>query len=74
MESSSGKCGYDLIEIVMDLIVSSRFFAALATQDPHAAVQRLQNRLREQKPASGELSVLDNLISPFLLLAAAEKM
>jgi hypothetical protein len=74
MESSNGKCGYDLIEIVMDMIVSSRFFSALATQDPHAAVQRLQNQLREQKPPSGELSVLDNLISPFLLLAAAEKM
>jgi hypothetical protein len=69
-----GLRGLALVEVVMEIIEKADFFPALGQRNASKGIQGLQHQLRARKPSSLHLDVLDNLVSPFLLLAAAEKM
>jgi len=70
----AGLRGLALAELVMEIIEKSGFFPALGQCSSTKGVQGLQRQLQACKPSSSQLDVLYNLVSPFLLLAAAEKM
>ena len=69
-----GLRGLALAETVMEIIEQAGFFPALGEYNTTKGVLGLQRQLQARKPSSSQLDVLDNLVSPFLLLAAAEKM
>ena len=73
-KDAAGLRGLALAELVMEIIEKAGFFPALGQCNSTKGVQGLQHQLQARKPSSSQLDVLYNLVSPFLLLAAAEKM
>lgn len=72
-KGATGFRGQALAQVVLEMVTQAGFFPALGQHNPAKAVG-LQHQLQARKPPSAQLDILDNLISPFLLLAAAEKM
>ncbi|GAB5031591.1 Hypothetical protein NocV09_00601440 [Nannochloropsis oceanica] len=73
-KDEAGLCGLVLAEVVMEIIEKADFFPALGQCNASKGIQGLQHQVQARKLSSLRLDVLDNLVSPFLLLAAAEKM